>query len=103
METIIQGDNKPIVLEFDRPCTNIDQLSTVLYGSNTIFRAWALGDATISGNTLSLPFDQAESMKLTGKFANLEVKIVENGKIEFFETITLYVKARQDKTMFGGV
>lgn len=42
-------------------------------------------------------------MKLTGKFANLEVKIVENGKIEFFETITLYVKARQDKTMFGGV
>lgn len=103
METIIQGDNKPIVLEFDRPCTNIDQLSAILYGSNKVFRVWSLGDAAVSGNTLSLPFNQAESMELTGKFANLEVKIVENGKIEFFETIILYVKERQDKTMFGGV
>lgn len=32
MECLIQGDNKPIILEFDENIANIEQISAVLYG-----------------------------------------------------------------------
>ena len=40
MECLIQGDNKPIVLEFDENMANIEQISAVLYGEKKEYKRW---------------------------------------------------------------
>lgn len=101
METIIQGDNKPVVLEFDESLANVEQFSAILYGSTTVLKEWGLEDISISGNTMKLPLTQEETMKISSQTVALEIKMVANGDIEFFETITLKVKSRRDRHIFG--
>ena len=100
METIIQGDNKPIVLEFDESLSNVEQFSAILYGSATVLKKWNLEDISISDNTMELPITQEETMKISSQLVSLEIKMVANGDIEFFETITLKVKSRRDRNIF---
>ena len=100
METIIQGDNKPIVLEFDESLSNVEQFSAILYGSATVLKKWDLEDISISDNTMELPITQEETMKISSQLVSLEIKMVANGDIEFFETITLKVKSRRDRHIF---
>lgn len=40
MECLIQGDNKPIILEFDENIANIEQISAVLYGDQKEYKRW---------------------------------------------------------------
>nr|DAI20864.1 MAG TPA: hypothetical protein [Bacteriophage sp.] len=50
---------------------------------------------------MKLPLTQEETMKISSQTVALEIKMVANGDIEFFETITLKVKSRRDRHIFG--
>ena len=100
METIIQGDNKPIVLEFDESIAGMEQFSAMLYSDSQIYRQWEISDITIDGNTISLPLTQKETLAIQSRYVDLEVKFLADGDIEFFDVIRLYVKQRRDGTVF---
>ena len=72
----------------------------ILYGSATVLKKWNLEDISISDNTMELPITQEETMKISSQLVSLEIKMVANGDIEFFETITLKVKSRRDRHIF---
>lgn len=100
METIIQGDNKPIVLEFDESIAGMEQFSAMLYSDSQTYRHWEISDITIDGNTLSLPLTQKETLAIQSRYVSLEVKFLADGNIEFFDVIRLCVKDRRDRTVF---
>ena len=105
MESIIMGDNKPIVLEMDEPVSNIDKFSAVIYGKNRDYKRWNEEDVELKDTTISLPLTQEETLAMKEKAVSLEVKFLTNDNIEFFQIITFYVVERRDSTVFeiGGV
>ena len=105
MESLIQGDNKPIILEMDEPVCNIGQFSAVLYGKDEEYKRWNEKNAQLKDTIISLPLTQKDTLALKEKFVNLEVKFLADDSIEFFHVITLLVVARKDSTVFeiGGV
>lgn len=105
MGLLIQGDNKPIILEMDEPVCNIEQFSAILYGKNKEYKRWDENSAEFNDTTISLPLTQEETLTLKEKSANLEIKFVADNNIEFFQIVTFYVIERKDSTVFeiGGV
>lgn len=100
MECLIQGDNKPIVLEFDENMANIEQISAVLYGEKKEYKRWDEKTAVIENDKIQLPLSQEETIAIDSDYIKLEIKLVSNGMIEFFEIIQMCVRKRKDKTVF---
>ena len=100
MECLIQGDNKPIILEFDENIANIEQISAVLYGEKKEYKRWDEKSVVIENNKIQLPLSQEETMAIDSDYIKLEIKLVSNGMIEFFEIIQMCVRKRKDKTVF---
>lgn len=101
MEMIIQGDNKPIVLELDESAINLTQFSAVLFDNDNIYTTWGIDDIKMDESVIMLPLAQEDTMKLRGGYVDLEVKFVTDGDIEFCEKISFVVKKRKDKTIFS--
>ena len=100
MRTIIQGDNKPIVLTFDESVVNIKEFSAILCNGTNILKSWDYNTVIIDNDTISLPLTQEETMEFTPKYIELEVKLVSNEDIEFFNKVNFEVIPRCDKTVF---
>ena len=100
MECLIQGDNKPIVLEFNENMANIEQISAVLYGEKKEYKRWDEKTALIENDKIQLPLSQEETIAIDSDYIKLEIKLVSNGTIEFFEIIQMCVRKRKDKTVF---
>ncbi len=100
MEVIIQGDNKPILIEFDESVENVEQFSAMLSYESHEFKKWDENDVKIEGTTISLPLTQEESRGITSRYADLEIKLVANGDIEFFDVIRFEILSRRDKRIF---
>lgn len=103
METLIRGDNKPIILEFDEALINVDQVSAILYRDDRIFKKWDESTAVIDGQTISLPLTQEETMAIQCERVQLEIKLLLGSDIEFFDIVPLYVRQRHDDTIFNFV
>ena len=86
MRTIIQGDNKPIVLTFDESVVNIKEFSAILCNGTNILKSWDYNTVIIDNDTISLPLTQEETMEFTPKYIELEVKLVSNEDIELVAT-----------------
>lgn len=100
METLIQGDNKPIILEMDEPVSNITQFSAVLYGNGGEFKRWNENSALFDNTTITLPLTQEDTLALKERYANLEIKFLTESGIEFLSVITFLIVARKDATVF---
>ena len=103
METLIRGDNKPIILEFDEALINVDQVSAILYRDGRIFKKWDESTAVIDGQTISLPLTQEETMTIQCERVQLEIKLLSGSDIEFFDIGPLYLREEQDDTIFNFV
>ena len=103
METLIRGDNKPIILEFDEALINVDQVSAILYRDDRIFKKWDESTAVIDGQTISLSLTQEETMAIQCERVQLEIKLLSGSDIEFFDIVPLYVRQRRDDTIFNFV
>ena len=101
MESLIQGDNKPIKIEFDEPLVNIEQFSAILSYESHEYKKWNESDIVISGNTISLPLTQKETMSIGARYSDLEIKFLANGDIEFFDIIRFQIISRKDKRIFA--
>ena len=100
LECLIQGDNKPIILEFDENIANIEQISAVLYGEKKEYKRWDEKSVVIENDKIQLPLSQEETIAIDSDYIKLEIKLVSNGTIEFFEIIQMCVRKRKDKTVF---
>ncbi|MFR4581316.1 MAG: hypothetical protein ACLT76_18340 [Clostridium fessum] len=54
LECLIQGDNKPIILEFDENIANIEQISAVLYGDQKEYKRWDEKSAVMENDEIQL-------------------------------------------------
>lgn len=100
MECLIQGDNKPIILEFDENIANIEQISAVLYGDQKEYKRWDKKSAVMKNDEIQLPLSQEETIAIDSDYVKLEIKLVSNGIIEFFEIIPIRIRKRKDETVF---
>ena len=100
LECLIQGDNKPIILEFDVNIANIEQISAVLYGDQKEYKRWDEKSAVMENDEIQLPLSQEETIAIDSDYVKLEIKLVSNGTIEFFEIISICIRKRKDKTVF---
>lgn len=100
MECLIQGDNKPIILEFDENIANIEQISAVLYGDQKEYKRWDEKSAVMENDEIQLPLSQEETIAIDSDYVKLEIKLVSNGIIEFFEIIPIRIRKREDETVF---
>lgn len=100
MEVIIQGDNKPILIEFDEPVLNIEQFSAILSYESHEYKKWDENDIEINDTSISLPLSQAETLRITSRYADLEIKFLANDEIEFFDIIRFEIVSRRDKRVF---
>ena len=99
MECLIQGDNKPIILEVDENIVNIEQISAVLYGDQKEYKRWDEKSAVMKNDEIQLPLSQ-ETIAIDSDYVKLEIKLVSNGIIEFFEIIPIRIRKRKDETVF---
>ena len=100
LECLIQGDNKPIILEFDENIANIEQISAVLYGDQKEYKRWDEKSAVMENDEIQLPLSQEETIAIDSDYVKLEIKLVSNGIIEFFEIIPIRIRKRKDETVF---
>lgn len=100
LECLIQGDNKPIILEFDENIANIEQISAVLYGDQKEYKRWDEKSAMMENDEIQLPLSQKETIAIDSDYVKLEIKLVSNGIIEFFEIIPIRIRKRKDETVF---
>lgn len=100
MEVIIQGDNKPILIEFDEPVLNIEQFSAILSYESHEYKKWDENDIEINNTSISLPLSQEETIGITSRYADLEIKFLANDAIEFFDVIRFEIVSRRDKRVF---
>lgn len=101
MESLIQGDNKPIKIEFDEPLVNVEQFSAILSYESHEYKKWTESDIVISGNSISLPLTQKETLSIGSRYADLEIKLLANNDIEFFDIVRFQIISRKDKRIFA--
>lgn len=100
MNVLIQGDNKPIVLEMDEPVANITQFSAILYWNDTKYKRWDMSNVLLSDTEIKLPLSQTDTLGIKDDYVELEVKLLDSSDIEFFEIIPFIVQKRIDSTIF---
>lgn len=100
---IIQGQNDPIVISLPEPIIPT-KLHALLYTRDgKDLKHWELADVTIDGNTVYLPMTEAESVKFPACKANLEMKWIEGGTIDFTKVLIVDIEARKDTDLLEGV
>lgn len=100
---IIQGSNKPIIVELDTDLTNVKDLSVCLQTTgvarHNIVRRWGLHDVTIIANVISIPVSQAESVRYPEGEAVILVKCTLDGVTEFFDEFPVTIRKWGDNTI----
>lgn len=100
---IIQGTNCPIIFTFSESMENILDIEISLHSKTEEYKHWTLSDVTISGNTVTAPIKQSESIDFPVGPVLIEVKWMDaNGKTNFSKEINNIIVERHDKTIMEG-
>lgn len=101
---IIQGQNNPIVVEFDE-AIETDEIHARLtnQADGKELKHWEDETVTVSGNRVTLPLTQEETIGFPAGSAVLEIKFMDNdGIVEFSEKMKIKIDARYDHHILGG-
>lgn len=97
---IFKGTNEPIVLEFENSI-EAQKVSALLYSSYTekVLKHWDIDDIEIDGLTVKLPLTEDETLDFASGSCTLEVKLLDDDKIVFFDTVEGKIINRKDDTV----
>lgn len=101
---ILQGSNKPIVIELDMDVSEAKDISICLRGScgnknHAMIQRWGLDDVQIIGNTITIPVTQRETLRYPEGEASILVKCTIDGKTEFFDEFPINIMRWCDNTI----